>query len=99
MNKLWKLFIVANLLNIIDVFQTLFVVRVLGGIEINPAMAWLLNQSHTYFVIFKVCFVLLLSTFLVKYKQVRSLKVFIWMFGIVVTWNLLNIIAGLWWIY
>jgi len=98
MNKLWKYFVVVNLLNVLDVIQTLFTINELDGVEINPLMSYLLAYSQSLFVVFKLCFVLLLTVVLVKYNKERLLKMFIWMFGVLIAWNFLNIVLGLWWI-
>ena len=96
MAKLWKYFILVNVLNVIDILQTLFIINELYGIEINPLMAWLLRESDILFVVFKLSSCLLLTTVIVKYKKIGLLKIAAWMFGVVVTWNFINIIVGLW---
>jgi len=90
----WKWIIGFNALNMLDAGLTMFITHT-GGRELNPLMAFLINQHPGYFVLTKFLVGGIMTAYWIKRQ---SWKVFPWMtlaFWTVCVWNLAMIFSSI----
>jgi len=86
--KQWQWIIGFNYFNLLDALLTLFCLQYLGGREINPVMALLINAGPVYFFSFKILFGLWATSVLTRRQAFISLRNVCFLFMAVCAWNL-----------
>lgn len=70
-----------------DALLTLIVTQRLGGYELNPFMAVLLDKGPMYFFSFKMLIGIFTTIYLVRKQRFKALMWFTFLFAAVVLWN------------
>lgn len=86
--KAMKWIIGFNVLNIVDVLLTLWLVHTLGAVEINPLMALLIYNHPIIFVLVKLSVGFGCTLMLIKKKAFGIFIICTWIYIIVAIWNL-----------
>lgn len=94
MIKKWAL--MAFILNLVDCFQTIYALEVLGAKEANPAMAYLYNISPYLFFLVKVSVCHATIGYMVWNHKKTNLKWVTFLLGGVVVWNVVAISIHIW---
>lgn len=83
--KIIALTIIAMMLNLFDVWSTLFILD-RGGIELNPIMAYIIEISPWFFIFIKIFLFGLAVILMAKYSP-RHLKWVVVFYGLLAIWH------------
>lgn len=84
----WQWIVGFNYFNLLDALLTLFCLQNMGGRELNPIMAMLINAGPMYFFAFKILIGAWATSVLIRREAYRSLKIICLLFMTVCAWNL-----------
>lgn len=93
--KQWTWIVGFNYFNLMDAVLTLIVVTQLGGTELNPLMAWLLNLGPMYFFLTKIGIGALTTGYCIIKNRYKLLQYACFLFAAVVVWNIGVLFLGL----